>query len=263
MLYEVITLEFHGQFTEITSVEAFEDFDYGHYKDRAAGFRLVLWKESDLMPQLAFGAFDATGTALFAQRYLVASKRFGKVDFTLGFGQGTLAGEFGGREDSDAGNDIGTDFLFSSPFRKTRVFGGIEYDLSKNWTIAAEYSSIDRKNMFGYRDQYGEEVHDPGNDRWPINFGVKFHGENWQANLALLRGDTVAAGLQMAFPLKLNSLLGWRKTEKFEPGASLAYLAAVAENDQLAWLIAEQLAKEGFLGVKVFCSDTATRNNFV
>lgn len=250
-------LEFHGQFTEISSIEAFEDYGYGHYKDRAAGFRLVLAKESGYLPQLAFGAFDATGTALFAQRYLVASKRFGKADFTLGAGQGTLAGEFGGREDDRDSDDQGASFLFSSPFRETRVFGGVEYDLARNWTVAAEYSSIERENLFGYRDQAGNETHDPGSDRWPVNLGIKYHGENWQANLAWLRGDTLAAGVQMRFPLKLNSLLGWRKTPKYEPGASLAYQAATAENDRLAALVAEQLGREGFLGVKVFCSDEA------
>jgi len=247
-------LEIHGQFTEVTSLKAFEDFDYGYYKDRSAGFRLVLAKEDKLFPQVALGAFDITGTALFAQRYLVASKQIGNADVTLGLGQGVLANEFLG---SGGSGDAGYSFLFSGPSRPTRVFGGIEYALTPDWTLAAEYSPIDRSNLFGYRDREGNEIHDPGSDRWPINVGVKYQGENWKANLALLRGDTIAAGIHIAFPMKLNSMLGWRKTEKFEPGASLAYRAETAENDRLALLVAEQLAREGYFDVKVSCSDTA------
>ena len=248
-------LEFHGQFTEISSLEAFEGYDYGYYKDRAAGFRLVLLKENEVLPQVALGAFDATGTALFAQRYLVASKRFGPLDLTLGLGQGTLGGELvsaGGGEGS--GEDSGYDFLFSSPNRPTRAFGGLEYDLTSRLALSAEYSSIDREKMYGYRDTAGNEVHDPGSDRWPINFGLKYHGKNWQAHLALLRGDTLAGGVQVAFPLELNSMLGWRKTPRFAPGASLAYLVEHAENDRLASLLAEQLGKEGFSDVRVIAS---------
>ncbi len=247
-------LEISGQFTEITSITAFEDYDYGNYKDRAAGMRLVLFKEDELFPQVALGAFDATGTALFSQRYLVASKRFGKADITLGLGQGTLAGEYtsiGGSQDA-----AGT-FLFSSPNRPTRPFGGIEYDLTPNWTLSAEYSSLDRKNLYGYRDGEGQSVYDGDNGFWPVNIGLKYHSSNWQANLAVLRGDTLAAGVQMAFPLKLDSLLGWRRTPELDPGASLLYRAATSENEGLAILLADQLTLQGFDGVKVASSDTS------
>lgn len=251
--------EFHGQFTEVSSLEAFVGFDYGHYKDRAGGARMVVWKEDEISPQIAIGAFDTTGTGLFAQRYLVASKRFGRFDYTLGLGQGLLAGEFlaiGGSKDVGVNEDAGLEFLFSSPFRPTSVFGGVEYDLAPHWTFSAEYSSIDRNHLFGYRDQRGELIEDP-ESRWPVNVGVKYHKDNLQANLAVLRGNTIAGGVQVAFPMQLGSVLGWKKTSEFLPGANLKYRARHANNNELAKLVATELKKQGFDQLHVVSSNSA------
>ncbi len=43
-------IEFHGQFTEISTIDAFKGYGYGHYKDRSAGARLVLLREKDFFP---------------------------------------------------------------------------------------------------------------------------------------------------------------------------------------------------------------------
>lgn len=253
-------LEFHGQFTEVSTLAGFADApEYGYYKDRAAGARLVLWKEDEIFPQIAAGAFDATGTGIFVQRYLVASKRYGKFDFTLGAGQGVLAGEvssIGGSLDVGAGQDPGLKFLFSGPGRTTKLFGGVEYDLTSNLTFSTEYSQINRRNLFGYSDKQGHIVKDPAS-RWPVNVGVKYHSENLQANLAVLRGNTLAAGVQFAFPMKLGSALGWKKTPRLTPGISLKYRARHADNEELAKIVAEELKKQGFADVGVVCGDSA------
>ncbi|MBN2333298.1 MAG: YjbH domain-containing protein [Deltaproteobacteria bacterium] len=254
-----------GQFTEISTITAFADYDYGNYKDRAAGLRWVLYKEDEVLPQIAVGAFDATGTSLFAQRYIVASKQLGKWDLTLGLGQGVLAGEYlatGGSLDVGVSQDKALDFLLSSPFRRTRMFGGIEYQFAPTWTLSAEYSPIRREKLFGYRDHHGLEIYDD-DDRWPVNMGIKYHGENLQGGLALLRGDTLAGTLEFATPLELNSLLGWKRTEPFEPGASLRYRAARADNDELAQLAAAQLSRQGFADLRVQCADDAIWVEFV
>ena len=87
-------LEFHGQFTEVTTIEAFPGYSYGNYKDRNAGARLVLIKEDKIWPQVALGAYDPVGTSLFPSRYIVFNKLFNNIDFTIGLGQGLLGGEY-------------------------------------------------------------------------------------------------------------------------------------------------------------------------
>ena len=44
------------------------------------------------MPQIAVGLSDFAGTGLFSGEYLVASKRYGSFDFSLGMGWGIYNG---------------------------------------------------------------------------------------------------------------------------------------------------------------------------
>ncbi|WP_028920567.1 YjbH domain-containing protein [Pseudoxanthomonas suwonensis] len=61
-----------------------------NYKDKSVDFKLRLWEESRWLPQVAFGMRDLGGTGFFASEYLVASKRFGDFDATLGLATGYL-----------------------------------------------------------------------------------------------------------------------------------------------------------------------------
>ncbi len=58
--------------------------------DRAFDAKLRLLRESQWVPALAVGLQDAVGTGIYGGEYLVASKRLGPVDLTLGFGWGRL-----------------------------------------------------------------------------------------------------------------------------------------------------------------------------
>jgi len=77
---------------------------YGDYKDKSAGAKLLLLPENfqgqRWLPQVAIGADDFHGTALFRSEFVVASKRFegrwGYVDGTLGYGRKRIGGLFGG-----------------------------------------------------------------------------------------------------------------------------------------------------------------------
>ncbi|PMR75056.1 hypothetical protein C1H69_11630 [Billgrantia endophytica] len=108
--------------------------------DKGIDIKLRLREESRYWPQVAVGARDMGGTGLFGAEYLVASKRWHDVDFTLGIGWGYL----GNQEDftnplthlddrferrtgfspGDDGGDLNLDSLFSG---RAAVFGGIEY----------------------------------------------------------------------------------------------------------------------------------------
>jgi hypothetical protein len=66
--------------------------DYPVYYDRAFGLKLRLWDEGDVIPAVAVGIDDIIGTGVYNGEYLVASKRLGDVDTSLGMGWGRYAG---------------------------------------------------------------------------------------------------------------------------------------------------------------------------
>ena len=53
-------------------------------KDKGFDLKLRLMKESRLAPSLALGLRDIGGTGLSSSEYLAISKRFGRLDTTLG-----------------------------------------------------------------------------------------------------------------------------------------------------------------------------------
>jgi hypothetical protein len=248
-------LELHGQFTQVRTAPGFAASpEYGHYKDRAAGARLVLKREDDFWPQVALGFFDATGTALFGSRYLVASKMLGDVDVTLGLGQGILAGEYIPDYHEDGNKALG--FLGSSPSRRTRVFGGAEWRPTPRLTLVAEYTSIDYSNMFGYRNKEGGIIKEDGS-RIPVNFGAKYQINNFlYAQAALLRGDVWAGSIGMEFVLSAEGMQPWKKVEPARAGERLRWQAHAAGNAELARLVAKRLQDEGFREVAVSAGDS-------
>lgn len=89
--------EFSARYTRIDNLSpGFEDQAYGDYKDKAFDAKIVLAPESTFLPQIAVGAQDFTGTRLFAARYLAISKRAGRFDWGLGYGEERIDGWFGG-----------------------------------------------------------------------------------------------------------------------------------------------------------------------
>lgn len=93
-------VEFSGRFTRILSGAIGGGSPiwqgYGDYKDKVINGKAVLFEEDWFMPSLALGIHDVQGTGLFVSKYLAASKRFGPLDATLGFGSGRIDGLFAG-----------------------------------------------------------------------------------------------------------------------------------------------------------------------
>ncbi len=246
-------LEIHGQFTEVSSLLAFPGYEYGYYKDRSAGARLLLWREGRWLPQVAAGAYDPIGTLLFPSRYLVASKTWGRFDLTLGLGQGILGGQGYGeiRAEIRGGKPpeaFDTTFLFSSPFRPTRIFGGVEYHASPRLTITAEYSSLRYESLFGGPDEAAT----------PVNLGFKYRP--WP-HLAIqggwMRGQEIALGLAADLPLSPEGLLVWRKERPYRSDEQTRWLAVEADDRELARLVGEKLRQDGFSGLAVAVRDQA------
>lgn len=88
-------LEATFELLRIESVPA-SPTDDGGWRGRSLDLKLVLLEEHGAWPQLAVGATDLRGSRPFRSEYLVASKRAGSFDLTLGVGAERIDGVFGG-----------------------------------------------------------------------------------------------------------------------------------------------------------------------
>jgi len=244
--------EFHGQITRINTKTSFIGYNYGYQKDRSAGMRMVLFKENEFFPQIAFGFYDAIGNGFFPFRYISASKMINNFDLTIGLGQGTLAGQY---QAPLTTNQYRDSLLLSDPFRKTSVFGGVEWHMTPKLTLSAEYSSIDRADMYGYRDNAGLILKE--DDSFiPVNVGIKYKlTDNIHTTAAFLRGDTIAGSVGFEFPLKAEGMLAWEKTKPFTPGEKLKWDAFASDNYKLSSIIAKEIKAQGFKDVSAACGE--------
>ena len=173
-----------------------------HYKDKSIDVKVRLWEESRYLPDFGIGARDIGGTGLFSGEYVVASKRFGPIDASLGLGWGyvgnrgnlgnplsLLSDRFSHRpiKNTGSGGEFNSNHYFRGP---TSLFGGISYQTPWQWLVLkAEYDGND------YR-------HEPQNNNQrqssPINLGAVFRAnEHVDLSLALERGNTVMFGLNL------------------------------------------------------------------
>lgn len=171
-----------------------------NFKDKSIDVKLRLWQESRWIPEVAFGARDIGGTGLFSSEYVVASKRFGPVDASLGLATGYL-GSNGDFENPLGAIDDRFDtrptpvavvenagrFGLSSMFRgPVGVFGGISYQTPwEPLLIKIEYDGHDYDQEF--RLPSGRVPQDSR-----VNLGVHY---------------TLSPGLRMA--------LGWERGNEF------------------------------------------------
>jgi len=167
-----------------------------NYKDKSIDFKLRLWEESRWLPEVAFGIRDLGGTGLFSSEYMVANKRFGPIDASLGFATGYIGNR------GDIGNPLGAiddrfdtrpmptsdinnagKFGVSSMFRgRVGVFGGISYQTPwESLLVKLEYDGNDYK-------------HEPRKNNLPqntpVNVGLVYTlNQNVQFTAAWERGD--------------------------------------------------------------------------
>ena len=128
------------------------------YKDKSFDAKFLLLKESNYLPAVAFGARDLAGTGVFSAEYIVASKRFNNLDFTLGMGWGTFSDNgiknpfryiddgFDVRDVSDnetQGGEFSVGNYLSG--REVGIFGGVEVYLPnlRGARFKIEYDSTD------------------------------------------------------------------------------------------------------------------------
>lgn len=171
------------------------------YKDKSIDFKLRLWQETAFVPQVAVGITDAGGTGLFSSEYLVASKRFGDLDASLGIAWGYLGSSgnignpltrlsprFGTRSSQVGwGGTPSTSAFFRGP---AALFGGLQYHAPwRNWVLKAEYDGNDYS-----KEPQGQRI----KPRTPLNLGVvyRYHPQ-LDLSLSLERGNAVMFGLTL------------------------------------------------------------------
>lgn len=191
--------------TRTRRYSGYENFsgDQSH-KDKGMDFKFRLLTESTYLPQVSVGVRDLMGTGLFDGEYLVASKRYGPFDFTLGMGWGNI-GQSGNisnpfceyseawcqRENGYSGNGgkFELDKLLHGP---AALFGGIEYQTPwRPLRLKLEYDGNDYSREFAAN--YGPLDHTS-----PWNIGAVYRPfNNLETHLSWQRGNTLMWGVTL------------------------------------------------------------------
>ena len=174
------------------------------YKDKSFDVKARLWQESALLPDVSFGLRDIAGTGLFDSEYLVASKRMGPFDFTLGIGWGNMAesgniknpacefkDSFCTRTSNQQTGQFEVKNFFHGP---AALFGGIEYQTPWNpLRFKLEYDGND----------YSDEAADRGRTKKikqdsPVNIGMVYRvSDFFDTTLSWQRGNTLMWGFSL------------------------------------------------------------------
>jgi hypothetical protein len=183
-------------------------------KDKSIDVKIRLLEENARWPQVAAGLTDLGGTGLFSSEYVVANKRFGNFDWSLGMGWGNLgssgnvanpfklvSNRFDTRVKSvGSGGTVSTGSFFAG---NSALFGGLQYQTPLDkWLIKAEYDGNNYQSEASSNNQ---------TQRTPINLGVVYRyasGIDVTAGLErgnkLMFGITLHTGLNKLYAPKLS-----------------------------------------------------------
>lgn len=186
--------------------------------DRNYEIKARLWEEDVFLPQVAVGIRDIVGTGVFGSEYVVASKKIGKLDVTLGAGWGRLAGSgvlrnpltginnrFEVRSASvGSGGDFALGNYFSGP--DIGVFGGASYALS--------HFPIEFMVEFN-PDKYDRDVKDGGlRPKSPFSYGLSWTVlPGTDVNFSAQHGDELSLGVR--FYLDSKAEISRRPSDSF------------------------------------------------
>lgn len=181
-----------------------------NYKDKSIDLKLRLWQEGRWLPEVSVGARDLGGTGLFSSEYIVANKRFGPVDASLGVAtgyignRGDFANPLGALDDrfkERPGVNTPGDFNTSAMFRgRLGVFGGISYQ--------TPWDRLQLKLEYDGNDYRHEPQRNNQKQSSPINLGAVFTVNNsvllhvgWERGNTAMVGITLRSNLAQAKPM--------------------------------------------------------------
>lgn len=233
------------------------------YKDKSFEVKARVIREGDWWPELAVGIRDLGGTGFFGGEYLVASKRWGRVDASLGLGWGYVGarGSWSNplrvldRSFETRQNEVGMGGTLSTGayFRgRTAPFGGLEYQSGWGPVFKVEYNGNNYRN---------EPQDNNQRVRSPVNFGLVyrwFPGVDIHASWE--RGNTLGVGV--SFWTDLARLNMPKLTDKPLPPVMLTppssppdWRRTMAEVEtQTNWQVRQLLQDGSTLGVEVMHS---------
>ena len=193
-------LETSFRYVDISNVPYGPTVDQS-YKDKSIDIKLRLSRETEYLPETAVGIRDLTGTGLFSGEYLVASKRTGPLDWSLGIGWGYLGGRgnlenplaiFGDSfktrptetESDTSGGEVNFSTFFHGP---AALFGGVQYQPPwDDLILKLEYDG----NDYQHEPQNNNQDQDS-----PFNFGAVWrYNDNLDLTLGWERGNTLLVG---------------------------------------------------------------------
>lgn len=172
------------------------------FLDKNIDAKLRLWTESSYVPEISVGLNDVGGTALFASEYLVASKRFGNFDTSLGLAWGYLgaAGDyssplgfisdkFDNRPASNVGQ--GGELAAETYFRgRTSLFGGVQWH--------TPWDKLVLKLEYDGNNYQSEPLANPQEQSSRINYGMVYRvSPSVNFHLGVERGNTLSVGISL------------------------------------------------------------------
>ena len=216
--------------------------------DRSLDVKIRLWREGNYRPQLAIGVQDALGSGRYGAEYIVASKRYYDVDFTMGFAWGYLGSRgglgnmfrifgdnFDQRSTSTSSGGIRTGSYFSGD--KMSFFAGAEYHPPiKGLSLKIEYSGVDTRKIADFAHLERKTA---------FNFGLNYKPASW-ADIAVGFDYGQRLGIRLTLKQNIHKLKFRKYFENSEPPAILQrpkppvtedmlpkVSASIAGNDQL------------------------------
>lgn len=217
-------LEAVARYTQVPDMLFSENDSYSgdtKYTDKGFDAKVRLWKESYWLPETSVGLRDIAGTGLFDGEYVVATKRYGAFDFTMGMGWGYL-GQSGNirnplcsysdsyctrsNETKDEGGSFDYDRWFKGP---AALFGGIEYQTPwQPLRLKLEYDGNDYTQDFPVTrgaKSMEQKTH--------FNIGALYKYSDWiDLKVSFERGNTLTLGLD--FSTNFNKIRSQWSDEK-------------------------------------------------
>ncbi|RJP18049.1 MAG: hypothetical protein C4529_13350 [Deltaproteobacteria bacterium] len=189
-------MEVNARVTQVIGVPALTA-GYGDYKDKAVDAKILLLREGRFLPALAVTISDPHGTRIQASQAVVAGKRVGLFDFSLGFGNGRL----GRRPLPSQGEGFRLELL-TDPAKWTREalpFGGVRFAATPWLSLLAEYSPI----------RYERQTQDPAQKKYfpsavrsPLNLGARVRPFRWlDVTASWQRGSEIGVSASASFDI--------------------------------------------------------------
>jgi hypothetical protein len=187
----------------------------GSTTDRSFDVKLRLLEEGSWNPAVAVGFQDLIGTGIYGGEYVVASRRWGALDLSLGLGFGRLGtrADFGNPlgsiaerfrtrpRDVGRGGTLRTDFFRGED---VALFGGAEYSLPALPTPWGGVEGLRAKLEWSgdaLRDERGGYPVRRGTlrgaARSPVNAGLQWSGEYVDAGLQFVHGTDLLFRLSL------------------------------------------------------------------